>query len=264
MNISKINSVLNDLELEIKKINNPEERELSQIAFINPFFNHKNRYKSDLQIISSYFRNGVILEIGSSPYHLTFCLRKLGYKVIGVDVNPKVLAKFQNKHKLKIVKCNIEYEKLPFNDNQFDLVIFNEVFEHLGTNPLAALKELRRVLKTNGILILTTPNLYAFHKVVMFNLGKSFNNAYEELKKTETFGYMGHIREYSNKEIREILAKSGFTVKATLFRKYNNFSDHPFFKFLPLNILAFLLDVTIKMLPSLRPFQVVISIKDNI
>lgn len=260
--MNKINTLLNNLEKEIRKISNPQERELSQTAFINPFFNHKNRYRSDLQIISTHFKKGRILEIGSSPYHLTYCLQKLGYDVIGIDIDTRVLKKFQEENNLKVIKCDIERDKLPFSSEQFDFIVFNEVFEHLRLDPLKTLREVYRVLKKGGLIMLTTPNLYSLHKIARFNLGGSFNNPLEEFKKVEAFGYMGHIREYSNKEVKELLIYVGFIIKKTIYRKYNNFYNHPYLQFMPLKLLAYLLDRFMDLIPSLKPFQIVISTKE--
>jgi 2-polyprenyl-3-methyl-5-hydroxy-6-metoxy-1,4-benzoquinol methylase len=48
---------------------------------------------------------------------------------------------------------------LMFNDNEYDCVIFLEVIEHLN-DPVKALKEIYRVLKPNGKLVLATNNVY--------------------------------------------------------------------------------------------------------
>ncbi len=53
---------------------------------------------------------------------------------------------------------NIENDRFPFSDNVFDLVIFAEIIEHLLNDPCRVMREIKRVLKPNGTLILTTPN----------------------------------------------------------------------------------------------------------
>ena len=51
---------------------------------------------------------------------------------------------------------NINIEKIPYSDNSFDFVIANHIMEHVE-NPDAALAEINRVLKIDGIAILQTP-----------------------------------------------------------------------------------------------------------
>jgi SAM-dependent methyltransferase len=53
-------------------------------------------------------------------------------------------------------------EKLPFNNGSFDTVVLLEVLEHLP-NPIIALQEAQRVLKKDGLLVLSTPFLYPIH-----------------------------------------------------------------------------------------------------
>lgn len=57
-----------------------------------------------------------------------------------------------------IDKVNLNVEKLPYADDSFDLVTCSEVIEHVE-NYRAILREAHRVLRKNGLLILTTPNV---------------------------------------------------------------------------------------------------------
>ena len=214
----------------------------------NYFSAHKNRYASDLEIIESYYTKGEILEVGSVPCHLTYCLKKLGYPVIGLDLNPNRVKSFIEKHNLTVIKCDIEKDKLPFEANKFGLIIFNEVFEHLRIDPIFTLKELNRVLKPGGIMILTTPNLYFLGKIIRFLIGRGFNDAYTEFKKLHTLGHMGHIREYSTKEVKQFLENTGFKVIKIEYKIYNK-TKIPF------------LGLACRIIPKWRPFQVIISKK---
>jgi SAM-dependent methyltransferase len=131
----------------------------------------------------------------------------------------------------------------------------------LSNNPLFVLSEIKRVLKKDGILLFTTPNLYALHKIIMFNLGMSFNNAYSIFESAKTSGYMGHIREYSNKEILEILKKSGFKIINVDYGNYSNYSNAAFFKKTPLIVLALLAEIVVNLVPRLRQYQIILATK---
>ena len=50
---------------------------------------------------------------------------------------------------------NIEDIKFPFKEAEFDVILFCEIIEHLFVDPFAVLKEVKRVLKPGGALILT-------------------------------------------------------------------------------------------------------------
>ena len=54
-------------------------------------------------------------------------------------------------------------QNLPFKPKSFDTVLCSEVIEHVK-EPYTALKEINRVLKKSGILILTAPHLFYVHE----------------------------------------------------------------------------------------------------
>lgn len=253
----------------MQKILNELEKDLKTFIKLNPklthfiydsFLDHRNRYKNDLELVKKYYKGGKVLDIGASPFHMMYCLKNMGIDITGIDFNPDLLKKFIKEYQLVIKKCNIETEKVPFKSNTFDFIIFNEVFEHLKINPIFALKEINRVLKPGGILMLTTPNLYAIHKIAMFNLGRSFNDAYYEFNKLKIYGYVGHIREYSTKEVKKFLENTGFKVEKVTYR--NNYS---FFKYVGfknnaiMRLVGLIVDLLMIVNPYWRRHQVIIA-----
>ena len=249
---------------------NQLEKELASFIKQNPTFkhllwdsfnDHKKRYKKDLEVINKYFKGGKILDLGANPFHITYCLKQWSFDVTGVDINPDSFTAFLKKYDLDIKKANIETEKLPFKNNTFDFIIFNEVFEHLRINPILTLKEINRVLKPGGNLLLTTPNLYAIHKILMFNLGRSFNDAYDEFNKLNIYGYMGHIREYSVSEVRKFLENSGFRIKNIIYRHDYSFFNYHGFKNIVIKFLGLIVDLLMMINPYWRRHIAVIATK---
>lgn len=253
------NTIFLQLEKDLTEFisKNPKFKPLLMDSFID----HKDRYKKDLDVFNEYFKGGKILEIGSNPFHITYCLKNLGYEITGIDVNPDPFEQFLEKHKLDIKKVNIEIEALPFKNNTFELILLNEVFEHLMVDPIFVLKEINRVLKPGGILILTTPNLYAFHKILMFLSGRSINDAYDEFNKKNIYGYIGHIREYSTYEIKKFLEKTNFKIKNVEYLNHYSFFRYAGFKNIFIKLLGLFVDIVMKVVPSLRRHQVFIASK---
>jgi SAM-dependent methyltransferase len=101
------------------------------------------------------------LDVGARAGVQTRWLRERGYQVTSIDVDPV----FDECLK---VDAN---QRLPFADGSFDLIWCSEVIEHLH-EPEFALQELRRVTKVGGLLVLTTPNSYAwlFRFIALFGL----------------------------------------------------------------------------------------------
>jgi 2-polyprenyl-3-methyl-5-hydroxy-6-metoxy-1,4-benzoquinol methylase len=75
--------------------------------------------------------------------------------VVGIDVDPAVVAHARDRYKLDVVEADVA--KLPFPDGEFDLVTSFETIEHVA-DPEQALDELARMLAPDGMLIVSTPN----------------------------------------------------------------------------------------------------------
>lgn len=87
------------------------------------------------------------LDIGCRDGYWSEVLKKKGYKVASLDIEP---------HYKNALKHDVE-KGLPFKNNTFDLIWCTEVLEHLR-NPEFLLREIDRVTKRGGISVLTTPN----------------------------------------------------------------------------------------------------------
>ncbi len=111
-----------------------------------------------------------ILEIGCGAGILCLELARRAEWVVGIDISHVVLD-FANRVKDEVQYKNISFqhgdaENLAFGDKCFDLVICSEVLEHL-LSPQKALREMRRVLKKDGTLILTTPCAVSLSDIFM-------------------------------------------------------------------------------------------------
>lgn len=169
----------------------------------NDYFNgQKERYLGNFKIIHKYLnKKDRILEVGCFPSFFLVTLKRAGYDVEGVDVDPQRDGRFVEKEKLNIKKCDVERDRLPYHNKTFDKVILSEVFEHLYVDPIFTINEINRVLK-NKALILTTPNGYSLKRIVIFLRGGGLGeNPFEEFNKLTKIGHRGHIREYSCREI---------------------------------------------------------------
>ena len=126
------------------------------------------------KFIRKYIKNpseSIVLDVGCSYGALTFELAKTFKKVIGIDVNEEALA--INKENLKNIK-NVVIQKMniletDFNNNFFDLIIFEGVFEWVGLSnqkkspkecQKQALREAKRILKKDGIIYIGIENRF--------------------------------------------------------------------------------------------------------
>ncbi len=139
-----------------------------------------------------------------------------------VDVAPERFEASATQFGLQVLKCDIEREPLPFSDHTFDLVIMNELFEHLRIQPIFTLEEVLRVLKPGGRLLVSTPNLRSLRGMrnLIFHNQAHASSAgiYQQYDKLRTLGHYGHVREYTTREVTEFLEQIGFTPRRLIFR----------------------------------------------
>lgn len=96
-----------------------------------------------------------VLDAGCGASIFPVYLAKMGHQVTGVDLSvPQGLNEF---HQVHVNYVPAAITSLPFEDNSFDSVFCISVIEHLGHQGVpAALRELRRVLRPGGRLLITT------------------------------------------------------------------------------------------------------------
>lgn len=188
---------------------------------INNLYNHETRYLADLQLISAVAPISEILEIGSAPCHMTALLKLSGYSIVGVDANPDRVGDLIQQLGLDVRRCDIERSPLPFEDEAFACALLCETFEHLRIDPAFVLSEINRVLAPGAPLVLTTPNVYSLPSLGRFLLGRSIADPFAEFGKLRNIGHMGHVREYSAREVARFLEASGFAVQSIDYRYYH-------------------------------------------
>jgi 2-polyprenyl-6-hydroxyphenyl methylase/3-demethylubiquinone-9 3-methyltransferase len=157
-----------------------------------------------------------ILEVGCGDGFYLHLLSNLGIKLklSGVDIDPNALrsAKRNLKNKKVLLKQADLMKKLPFKNESFNKVIMSEVAEHLPDD-VRGLKEVKRVLGSGGILVLTVPNTnYPF-------LWDPINWVLEHFFRTHIkSGFWAglwnqHIRLYKPEEIKRSVLRAGFRVE---------------------------------------------------
>jgi len=136
----------------------------------------------------------------------------------GVDISSKQLGKAKRLFN-SLKQVDLDSQPLPFKDGFFDYVICSEILEHLFY-PEKLLSEIKRVLKKNGVVLVTVPNLGALQvRCGIFFSGFSPMVNYSFNKP--------HIRFFSAKDMFNLFKDAGldcirwFGAGSLLFAKWN-------------------------------------------
>ena len=144
-------------------------------------------------LVAAVGRGKRVLDLGCRSGALTRHFLE-GNSVVGLDVDTNALERAAALG-IEPVRANVE-ETLPFDDGSFDAVVAGELLEHLQF-PDALVAEIRRVLRTGGVLAGSVPNAFRVQSRLRFLRGKP-----PEDDPT-------HLRMFSPAAVRELLAGFG-------------------------------------------------------
>lgn len=102
--------------------------------------------------------------------------------------------------------------ELPYPDEMFDIIVFNSVIEHLSFSPKTTLQSFYRILKSEGRLIIFTPNIARLSTRIKLLFGKTIHPPLHYFFHSD-FPFPGHYREYTLDELRRMIIWSGFIVE---------------------------------------------------
>lgn len=129
------------------------------------------------------------------------------------SVRPRVCdytAKLLRVPGLDVDVADLNTEPLPFDDDRFDLVTCTEVIEHLE-HYRRTLREIFRVLKPDGLFVLTTPNVLNLRsriRYLLFGFFSLFGPLH--LRESERYLTGGHINPVSLFYVAHALSDAGF------------------------------------------------------
>jgi SAM-dependent methyltransferase len=174
---------------------------------------HRRRFADTLAPFlehSTADRGRRLLDLGIFPGFMAKLAARAGFKVSGVsheEMTPEFRS-FARANEMILHQCDIERDRLPFEDGQFSAVLFTETIEHLHQNPYHPLAEAFRVLEPGGLLLVTTPNLCRWKSIQQLLHGESFHpkiegDFFESFPVNPNYK---HCREYTAPELVYLLS----------------------------------------------------------
>ncbi len=155
-------------------------------------------------------KNKTILDYGAGAGAFSQRLYSKGFNVSACDYAPSLF-------KLKEVDClAVENNKTLFADNSFDIIVAIEVFEHLFEIN-SFFQECDRLLKKDGILLISTPNIMSFKSRIKFLLTGHFYS-FPQLD-FDDFSGMQHVNPMTIDRIEYFARMGNFKIVYTQIDK---------------------------------------------
>ncbi len=171
------------------------DNEISSIDYY--LQNRKNDEKTfdiRLKAIEKHIKPGKLLDVGSGIGVLLNQAKKRGWDPYGIDIKRDSISFAKQQF---CVNANVStLEDAGFENNFFDAIVMNDLIEHVS-NPINTLKIANKLLKSDGLIFLSTPNIESL-------MAKVFGAHWLHLKPNE------HIYYFSPSTMSLVLEKAGF------------------------------------------------------
>ena len=187
-----------------------EKAQVGKAVAMTSRFLHENVLK-----ITAMIPRGRVLDIPCGQGALAECLRTQGFEIFCGDLDPEWY-RIEGGH-FHQVDLN---DDLPYKGRTFDCVTCVEGIEHLE-NPHLLIREISRVLKLGGTLIITTPNIMNIKSRLYFLLRSytdDFRHFYQPSDQRELLGL--HINPIPFGELKYILNRHGFRIETVSCNRF--------------------------------------------
>lgn len=145
-----------------------------------------------------------VLEAGCGLGHFTIAMHSRGYKAVGVDYAPEIIAQLSSQFPSIDFRVGDVTNLAGFEDESMDAIYSPGVCEHFQEGPMPVFAEAYRVLAPGGLLVNSSPCFNTIRKVKA-KLGGYSGSPPNDL---EFYQWM-----YSRKELSYFLEQAGFRVE---------------------------------------------------
>ncbi|MEO8601004.1 MAG: class I SAM-dependent methyltransferase [bacterium] len=181
-------------------------------------------------------RDGLIVDAGCGTAKWVIFLRRLGYRVVGIDISLEASRRARRAAPdTPIVVADAQRTPLP--DASVDAILSLGVVEHDEAGPQAALRELRRILRPDGVLMLEVPFDNLLRRLLTNHIDRLVN--WRRRRAGWKLGFSEY--RFALRELRGLLEHAGFEVQRAwpddyrpphnmgLWVDYCNITFNPFF-----------------------------------
>jgi len=163
-------------------------------------------FSKGLNLIEKFYpKNGKILDVGCSSGVFLNMAKNHGWETTGIDISKDFVNYARKNFELDI---RLGYlEDFSFKENSFDVVTLWDLIEHLR-EPVKLLNEVYRILRSEGILLIVTPDQDSLIKKAT---DLSYKLSFRKWKTPVSVVYdLHHLYYFSKRNIIKLLRKIGF------------------------------------------------------
>ena len=187
-------------EFDRREIDAPDPRIMWALRY-------RSRVQRALTALAALPAGGRVLEVGASQANTSLLAAEGGLQAVALDREPRALVYAHRKYERGefATVCGAA-ERLPIADGCCDGVLALEILEHVP-DPPGVLREMRRVLKPGGLLVVTAPNAAHVHENLPTYAQRGKVTAAPQADAE------GHLFAFTLRELRELVAGAGFVVR---------------------------------------------------
>jgi len=165
-----------------------------------------------------------VLDVGCGSGNVLDALRAPGRRLCGVEMSAEAAQSLQARG-MEGCAVDLEKDRLPFHDGEFDVALCYDVLEHVFA-PGRLLGEIRRVLRPEGVAMLCVPNTLNLFNRLVFLLG-DYVDVMDTSHQSEDM-FSNHIRLFSKTLFERFVTANGFRVAERHYYFPERFSDGRF------------------------------------
>jgi 2-polyprenyl-3-methyl-5-hydroxy-6-metoxy-1,4-benzoquinol methylase len=196
-------------EVEYKEMNESYYEDHTNEKKVSKFraWYHRSRYERLTKFVMEHFKIGMkMADLGCGN-----CLWNIHrLPILGIDINEKMLKWAQSHERLKDYKVCADLAETGLESKSLDLVLMSEVLEHVFDQS-EVLKEVSRVLKDDGIFLITVPyDFFMGPFFIVFNsnclyMGYVRGSIYHKYR-------CGHIHHFTKSRLKKALIMNDFVL----------------------------------------------------
>ena len=164
-------------------------------------------WRKRLKELLKYRQSGHLLDVGFGSGTFLRLAKESGFEVYGTEISEYACRYVKETYGIEVFRGDLEEARFP--PTRFDVVTLWHALEHLP-DPMGTLKEIHRILKKDGLLVVAVPNLNNIITRVLYFLAKG-----KKLKLFSIHAKELHLWHFSPRSLSRLLKEAGYVILDT-------------------------------------------------